>query len=275
MKKIISCILCLLLVSSFSMINVAAATQKLSKPKISVTLKYKKLKVDSNFSVYSPRVTIKTGKVKNAKKYQIYMKIKGEKWTLIKTTSSRSYTKRLATNHTYFFKVKAVNNKKYSKFSNTKRLKTYYYTSKTSYPNNTSKNELNTFKTRYEIEKADYIRNIDKQIKEYDTKINEFNSKYADAATKHYTILSNLRRQYASSGMLNSGAYTVAVKNENKRYEQETDYYSNQVEFYNNKITQLQKLKGEKYVKEYAFEQINAKYGTSYSNMNKYYNQLY
>lgn len=138
-----------------------------------------------------------------------------------------------------------------------------------------SKNELNTFKTRYEIEKADYLHNIDKQINEYDAKINSFYSKYADAATNHSVILSNLRRQYASSGMLNSGAYTVAVKNENERYNQEVNYYSNQVESYNNKITQLRKLKDEKYVKECAFEQINVKYGTSYSNMNKYYNQLY
>lgn len=276
MKKIISCILCLLLVSSFSMINVSASTQsiKLSKPKINVTLKYKTLKIDSDYTVYSPRVTIKIQKVKIAKKYQIYMKINGGKWASIKTTTSRSYTKKLATNNTYYFKVKAVNNKDFSKFSNIKKLKTKLYISK-NVSSNVSKNELSVFKSRYEAEKKSYLNYINSQINECTAQINSFNAKYAAAATKHSTILSNLRRQYANAGMLNSGAYQTAVKSENLRYEQEIDYYSNQAAKYEKQISDLQKLKSEEYIKAYAFEQINIKYGTSYSDMNKYYNQLY
>lgn len=260
------------------MINVSAATKKvkLSKPKITVTVNYKKIIINSDLTMYTPKATIKIQKVKNAKKYQIYMKIKDSKWTLIKTTTSKSYTKGLANSNTYYFKVKAVNNRNYSKFSNTKKIKTKQAISTNhSISTNVSKTELNLFKSRYNTEKNLYLNNINTQIKDYNTKINSLDAPISQATTKHYTTLANLRNQYASAGLLNSGAYQTAVNNENLRYNQEINYYNNQKTAYRNKISELQKLKAEEYIKEYAFEQINQKYGTSYEDMNIYYNQLY
>lgn len=110
MKKFLSCILCIVLMFSVPMIS-ASAANSLKKPTISVSLSGKIAKI-----------TIK--KVKNAKKYQIYMKKSGESWKKIKTTTSRTYKKSsLSSGKTYYFRVKAVGAKgSTSSFSNAKKV---------------------------------------------------------------------------------------------------------------------------------------------------------
>lgn len=111
MKKIVSCILCAIIVFAAPMSSVSAKTS-LSKPTVTVTAGVKK-------------ATIKFKKVSGAKKYQIYMKKSGGSWSKIKTTTSLKYTKTsLSSGKTYYFKVRAVDkNGNKSSFSTAKKVK--------------------------------------------------------------------------------------------------------------------------------------------------------
>ena len=71
----------------------------------------------------SKTVKISFSAASKATKYQIYRKKSGGKWSLVKTTSSRSWTnKKLSKGKKYYFKVRAVNGEYVGNFSSTKRI---------------------------------------------------------------------------------------------------------------------------------------------------------
>lgn len=111
MKKILSYILCFMIIIAMPISSVSAKAS-LSKPTVTVTAGVKK-------------ATVKIKKVSGAKKYQIFMKKGSESWTKIKTTASLKYTKTsLSGGKTYYFKVRGVDkNGNPGTFSKVKKVK--------------------------------------------------------------------------------------------------------------------------------------------------------
>lgn len=275
MKKIISSLLCVLLISTMSILVDAKTTSNLAKPKFSTKVTYVKKTISDDTSdlvTYLPKVTINIKNYKKGSKYQVYMKTNKAIWLFYKTTTKRKFNIKLLSGNVYRFKIKQVKDKNSSKFSSVKKIKTkeaeYDYTLKYG-------KTIRDFKNYYESERQSYIRSIDSQIQNYKAQINSLQPYIDRAAIQHQLNISRIQERYADSGLLNSGAYNSAIKSENERYNIQIQGYVRQKSIYNQKISELQEAKSEINVKNYVFEQINKKYDISYETMNDYYNKLY
>ena len=68
------------------------------------------------------KAVLKWKKAKNAKKYQVYSRIKGAKWKLAKTLKKRTVKLSVKAGKTYQYKIRGVNGKKRGKFSAVRTL---------------------------------------------------------------------------------------------------------------------------------------------------------
>ncbi len=101
--------LMLLGVMAFGAAEVNAASKKPGKPSIKLSHYYKD-------------VTIRWKKCKNAKNYEVWQRIGSGKWKKVKTTSGKKYSKIVKYNKKYYFRVRAINKKSRSGWSNIKNI---------------------------------------------------------------------------------------------------------------------------------------------------------
>ena len=69
------------------------------------------------------RAVLKWKKANNAKKYQVFSRIKGAKWKRVKTLAKRTVKLSVKTGNTYQYKIRGINGKKRGRFSVVKTLK--------------------------------------------------------------------------------------------------------------------------------------------------------
>ena len=114
-RRIMTLLLALVLVVSMLAFDVPDAAYAAAKKPAKV--KWTSVKRSGSKAV------LKWKKAKNAKKYQVYSRIKGAKWKLSKTLKKRTIKLAVKTGKTYQYKVRGVNGKKKGNFSVVRTLK--------------------------------------------------------------------------------------------------------------------------------------------------------